>query len=188
MVTATLVLTSLLSFNNLPAYKIADGDTWKFNVKAKAEIQPYTYGGTLTVGFKSKGQLWDMTINHKVMFEANGEKGPGPEQVSVWEVQPTLYPTGTGEGANTFGDQLMGILFMPDKAQVQCSILASNAVFNTTSATENEMLKVTSKIEHPTGQHTIDRWLDPKTLKLVKAKCVTKNATGLITYELTPIK
>jgi hypothetical protein len=189
MVTATLFAMALKTFDEpLPTYALKDGETWKFAVKAKVEIQPYSYGGVLTVTFKSKGKLYDMVLNYKSEMEMNGEKGPGPEELAIFETDEHLKPTGSGQGAINFGDQLLSILVLPSDGQVRLPLFADSSLFATKATVEKDMIRVTSAISNRYGESTVDRWLDAKTKKLLKAKCSTKNALGITNYELLPIK
>jgi len=174
----------------LPSYGYKSGDVLTFKVNAKAEIQPYGIGGILTVKLteKTPGKLWNMELNHKTEFVADGQRSPGQEQMAIFETTPNLMPTGAGQGMLMFGDQLAAILVLPTEAEMKLPIFTDRSVFKTTSTKDDKFVKVTSAVTDVTGTHTVDRYLDIKTMKLVKAKCVTKNATGLITYELSPAK
>lgn len=174
---------------SLPTYRLNDGEKWNFVVKAKAEIQPYGIGGPITLSFKQKtGGKWDVMMNHKTEFEMNGEKGPGNEMAALFEMDGTLTGTGSGQGMLLFGEQLNMILALPASERTTWAWITGNEPVITKATKDQTMIKVTSEAKNPTGQHTIERWLDEKTLKLVRAKAVTKNATGLITYELLPAK
>lgn len=187
---ASLILASTLaSTSTLPTYALTDGETWSFRVKAKADIQPYSYSGLLTIKFDQKrDSKWIMSINHKEEMEMNGEKGPGNQTLAVWEVTPDLKPTGSGQGANVFGEQLMGSLFLPSQTEERAPLFGMNPLFVTKVEEEKERLKVTSNIKDTSGDHTVDRWLDAKTRKLLQIRCVSSSAIGKITYELLPVK
>jgi hypothetical protein len=158
-------------------------------VKAKADVQPYSIGGTLTVKTNIKGDdLWMMEINHKLEYIADGQTSPGGDQPSIWEVKPNLSPTGSGQGANMFGDQLMACLLLPMTDKERYPLFGDNVLFASATMKVEEMIKVTSKVSSPTGEHTIERYLNAKTLKLMKAKCESKSALGKIVYELLPSK
>lgn len=187
---ASLILSAaLMPATTLPTYGLTDGETWSFRVKAKADIQPYSYGGMMTIKFAAKSDgKWTMTINHKEEMEMNGEKGPGNQTLAMWEVTPDLKPTGTGQGANVFGEQLMGSLFLPSAPEERAPLFGMNPVFVTKVEEEKDRLKVTSNIKDTSGDHTVERWLDAKSRKLLQVKCVSSSAIGKITYELLPVK
>jgi hypothetical protein len=187
---ATAIATSLvLGQASLPKYSIADGDVWKFTVKAKNEMQPYSTAGALTVSFKQKSDtVLAMLISHDVVMEAQGQSAPSGKQESYWEVSKGLSPTGSGEGMNQFGPELMSILLLPTKATETYMIPIERSVYTTKSVEEKDFIKVTSNVKSPISEHVIERWLDAKTFRLVKGKCVTKSAIGNTTYELNPAK
>jgi hypothetical protein len=189
---AALALAPSVAFQAipLPKYNLVDGESLSFKVKAKAEIQPYSYGGKLTLKFKAKeeGKLWMTEIVHQEMMEMNGESGPGANTMSIWEMNSALRPTLSGQGANVFGLQLMACLWLPSEEKEQTQVFGDMWQVATTATKVDTMIQVTSKVTEQVATHVIDRFLDAKTMKLVKAKCVTKNATGQIVYELLPTK
>jgi hypothetical protein len=191
MITASLVLTSSLLAPEvaLPSYTLTEGDTWKFQVKAKADIQPYSIGGPLTIKFgKRPNGKWSITMNHKSELEMNGDKGPGQEAMAFFEVEPTLLGTGAGEGSLLFGQQLAACLALPGKASTKFTNFDVITEYTSKATEEKEMIKVTSSAKAQTAQYAIEQWIDKKSGKLVQAKCVTTNATGAIRYELLPSK
>jgi hypothetical protein len=190
-VLTSLVLLAISKTQNtaLPKYNLVDGETLSFKVAGKVEIQPYAIGGTLTLKTKKKGNdLWMAEITHNTEFIAEGETSPGGPQMSVWEMEPNLKPTGSGEGANLFGEQLMAILVLPTQEKEKFPYFSDSSVFVTTATKDGDFIKVTSKISNPGGEHVVDRFLNAKTLKLVKGKCLSTTGIGKTTYELSPIK
>lgn len=172
----------------IPTYNFKDGETWTFKVKGKAEIQPYGVAGPLTVKFSKGPKGWMMTLNHKTEMEMNGETGPGQEMTGVFGVDSQLIPDGSGEGALMFGDQLLAALAMPTKEEVKLPLLGDAVTFTTKAVEEKEFIKVTSQCKGLVGQHVVERWIDAKTSRLVKAKVVSTMAIGKINYELLPVK
>ncbi|MBS1720855.1 MAG: hypothetical protein JST35_10445 [Armatimonadetes bacterium] len=191
MITTALISSLLvLRAEPYPTYKIQTGDTWTFKVKAKVDVQPYTIIGDMKVKFDAmpSGKNWQMTLNHKVEFEMNGEKGPGNNMTSVWEVSPQLVPTGPGQGMNIQGEQLLIALMLPTKDQEAFAGFAEGNLYTSKVTTEKELTKITSTAKDSRSTHTVERWINPKTGRLVQAKVVTTGPIGGIRYELLPVK
>lgn len=174
----------------LPAYGLTNQDTWTFKVNARAEIQPYSTGGTLTIKFieKTPGQTWRIDLTHAIELTVGNDTAKGETATAWYEAGTTLYPTGTGEGALPFGPQLLACLILPATAQERI-VLFGRDLWSSTVATNENTVTVTTTIEEATGgKHTVVRVLDVKTRKLLRAKCETRNALGLTSYELIPVK
>lgn len=189
MITATtllLVNSAVRTQDAFPKYGFEDGKTYVYSVKANAEIQPYTIGGKLKLKLTSKDAEKSMLeLTHDVEFIADGQTGAGGTQTSVWEVQKSLRPTGTGQGANQFGEQLMSTLLLPVAAQERYPFFGTSCTATSAVKTSPEWIVVSSKLVSPSGTTTIERTLDAKTKILVKSKCESAMAIGKITYELT---
>lgn len=172
-----------------PKYGFEDGKTYTYTVKAKAEIQPYSIGGKLKLKLTSKDDDKSMLeLVHDVEFIQGSERGAGGTQASIWEVFKSLRPTGSGEGANQFGEQLMATLLMPVAAKESYPFFGTSCSATSTVKTTEEAIVVTSKLVSPSGTTTVERTLDAKTRVLVKSKCESVMAIGKINYELTLVK
>jgi hypothetical protein len=174
----------------LPAYGIANNDTWTFKVYAKTDVQPYSTGGTLTIKFSERtpGKTWRMELTHATEMTAGNETAKGETMTAWYEAGTTLYPTGTGEGSLPFGPQLLACLILPATAEERI-VLFGRDLWTSTVATKDDTTTVTTNIEEATGgKHKVTRVLDSKTRRLLSAKCETRNALGLTVYELRPAK
>lgn len=174
----------------LPKYGWANNDSVTFKVRAKADVQPYAIGGTLTLKLteRTPGKTWRMELSHAVQMIVGNETSNGDTMTGWYEVNQTLYPTGTGEGAFLFGPQLLACLILPATSHERIVLFGRDLWVSTVSEKDNT-ITVTTNIEDQTGaKHNIVRLLDAKTRKLVRAKCETRNALGLTSYELTPVK
>lgn len=174
----------------LPKYGWANQDSVTFKVRAKAEIQPYAIGGTLTLKLteRTPGKTWRMELSHAVEMVVGSETSKGDTMTGWYEVDQSLYPTGTGEGAFLFGPQLLACLILPATSHERIVLFGRDLWVSTVSEKDN-MITITTNIEEQAGaKHSIVRVLDAKTRKLVRAKCETRNAMGLTSYELTPVK
>jgi len=169
-----------------PKYGFEDGKTYTYAVKAKAEIQPYSIGGKLKLKLTSKDDDKSMLeLVHEVEFIQGNERGAGGTQTSVWEVFKSLRPTGSGEGANQFGEQLMATLLMPVAAKESYPFFGTSCGVTSAVKTTADTIVVSSKLVSPSGTTTVERTLDAKTRILVKSTCVSAMAIGKINYELT---
>lgn len=172
--------------DSFPKYGFENGKTYTYTVKAKAAIQPYTIGGKLKLKLTSKDEDKSMLeLSHDVEFIADGQSGAGGNQTSVWEVFKSLRPTGSGEGANQFGEQLMATLLMPVAAKESYPFFGTSCAVASAVKTVDETIVVTSKLVSPSGTTTVERTLDAKTKILIKSKCESAMAIGKISYELT---
>lgn len=171
---------------SFPKYGFEDGKTYTYTVKAKADIQPYSIGGKLKLTVTSKGdEKSTLNLTHEVMFIQGNETGQGNAEPSIWEVNKRLVPTGSGQGANQFGQQLMASLALPSAASERTYFFGAQGNSVSTVKTTEKAILVSSKITDVSGTHTIERTLDPKTKVLLKSTCVSALAIGKTTYELT---
>lgn len=184
--TVALVNSVLPAQDAFPKYGFEDGKTYTYTVKAKAEIQPYSIGGKLKLKLTSKDDDKSMLeLTHDVLFVADGQSGEGGTQKSIWEVFKSLRPTGSGEGANQFGEQLMATLLMPVAAKESYPFFGTSCAVTSTTKTTAETIVVSSKLVSPSGTTTVERTLDAKTRILSKSSCVSVMPIGKVTYELT---
>ena len=185
---AALALTaSALALDEaFPLYGFEEGKTYTYTVKAKAEIQPYSIGGKLKLKLTKKDdEKSTLDLLHEVMFVQGNESGKGNSEPSMWEVNARLMPTGTGQGANMFGQQLMASLALPSAASERTYFFGAQGTSVSSVKVLEKAIVVSSKITDVTGTHTIERTLDPKTRVLLKSTCVSALGIGKTTYELT---
>lgn len=187
VITATVLASILVSrAEAFPTYGFEDGKTYTYSVKAKAEIQPYSIGGKLKLKVTSKdGEKSMLDLLHEVVFIQGNESGPGNPEPSIWEVNKRLVPTGTGQGANQFGQQLMASLALPAAESERTYFFGAQGNSVSSVKVSEKAIVVSSKITDVTGTHTIERTLDPKTRVLLKSTCVSALGIGKTTYELT---
>ena len=184
----TIILANSLrpSQDAFPKYGFEEGKTYTYTVKAKAEIQPYSIGGKLKLKVTSKDEDRSiLELSHEAVFIADGQTGEGGTQTSVWEVFKSLRPTGSGEGANQFGEQLMATLLMPVAAKESYPFFGTSCAATSTAKGSGETIVVSSKLVSAVGTTTVERILDAKTKVLIKSKCESALAIGKINYELT---
>jgi hypothetical protein len=186
---SALALVSMYQQPSFPAWGYKAGDSQKFSVNGKVEIQPYSTGGTLTLTVlpKSDSTVW-LKIDHDVVMEAAGEKSSAGVMSSQWEMDRYFVPTKVGEGSNIMGPQLMAILTLPKQEKETSDYFGPRSAVVSKVAKDGENLKVTSVHQFVGGTSEVERVLDGKTNKLIKGSCVTKNALGKTVYELKPIK
>ncbi len=181
---------SPLRAEGFPKYTFKEGDVWTFAVKAKADIQPYSVGGDLTITFQSVPGLKSlaMVLKHKSEMVVGNDRAPGAEFAAAYAINESLLPNGSGEGALMFGPQLLAALLLPAAPEARVPLNGMPTVYSSKVSADKELTKVSSTAKSQVESYTIDQWVDGKTGRLVKATVVTTNATGKITLELSAKK
>lgn len=191
--TSTIIAAATL-FGNFsapayPTYNIKEGDTWTYIVKAKADIQPYAIGGKLTMKFGSTPTMpLAITVEHATMMEVGNEKADGGTTSAIYGVDKMLAPTMSGQGAMLFAPQFLAAIYLPSKAADNMVFLGQMTEFRSTTSEDKDLVKITSSAKTQIESTSIEQWIDAKAGRLVRAKVVTTNATGKISYELLPVE
>lgn len=189
---STLIASTILGSASAPAfptYNIKEGDTWTYQVKTKADIQPYAIGGKLTMKFISAPTMpLAINVEHATVMEVGNEKADGGTTSAIYGVDKMLAPTNSGQGAMLFAPQFLSAIFLPANNGGNMVFLGLMTEFRSTTSEDKDLVKITSSAKTQVESTSIEQWVDPKAGRLVRAKVVTTNATGKITYELLPVE
>jgi|GEM_PF-1819578 len=197
---STLIASTILGSASAPAfptYNFKEGDTWTYQVKAKADIQPYAIGGKLTMKFISAPTMpLAINVEHATVMEVGNEKADGGTTSAIYGVDKMLAPTNSGQGAMLFAPQFLSAIFLPANNGGNMVFLGLMTEFRSglmtefrsTTSEDKDLVKITSSAKTQVESTSIEQWVDPKAGRLVRAKVVTTNATGKITYELLPVE